>query len=392
MFQDIKLWTEPVRQLSNMDLKCEMDIHDHSFLCGMIKDKKPGKVLEIGVAEGGTTAIIVNSLSILGKRCEVYSVDLSRTLYCDEGKMTGYEYNRVLPYISTTDIDHNFLLGKTVASQIDKIGGGIDFVIIDTTHKLPGEIMEFLCVLPYLNRDAVVVLHDTNLNYLRAAYGNRSWIISSKESVATKLLFSSVKGNKYLPITQEGLPNITAFTVSDDTYSYIEDVFYSLTFTWTYMPGADMLNEYRNIFKRHYSKECLKLYDIAILNNQRILNRMQLAETIMEENISKYRFPYHVVPNGSRIVLYGAGAAGREVYDAQIKRDIYKIVLWVDKNYEDYADQGFNVEAPDNMSKSEFDFIIVAVESDTMFQDIKQDIVVNGWDAGRPILGPISKY
>ena len=43
---------------------------------------------------------------------------------------------------------------------IDEIGSDIDFLILDTLHIVPGEILDFLVCLPYLTKDAIVVLHD----------------------------------------------------------------------------------------------------------------------------------------------------------------------------------------------------------------------------------------
>lgn len=393
MIFNIALWDDPIRQLkAQTKFVCEMDSYDLAFLCGMIKNKEPKKLVEIGVAEGGTTAVIVKSLSMLGGKREVFSVDLNETLYCDNRKRTGYEYDRLMPYIDKTDIVHNILLGEIIAKQIDKIGSGIDFVIIDTTHKLPGEVLDFLCVFPYLTRDATVVLHDTNLNYIKAISGSRSRLLDSTESVATKFLFSAVTAEKYLKITESGLPNIAAFTIKKDTYEHIIDLFYLLSFTWAYIPEKNMLNDYRNIYARHYDKMCLEIYDIAVTINQKIDRRMELAKNIHEENINKYRFPYNEISRGGKIVLYGAGGVGREIYEVQKNRGIYDIVLWVDINFENCIQEGLNVDNPKKMLTTEFEYIVVAVEEEKTFRLIHQEIRLNGWDRGKPILGPISQY
>ena len=59
MIFNIALWDDPIRQLkAQTKFVCEMDSYDLAFLCGMIKNKEPKKLVEIGVAEGGTTAVI----------------------------------------------------------------------------------------------------------------------------------------------------------------------------------------------------------------------------------------------------------------------------------------------------------------------------------------------
>lgn len=93
MYERIELWSEPAEKLCGKHkFICEMSSHDHSFLCGMIKKVKPQKLVEIGVAEGGTTAVIMEALTMLGLNSEVWSVDLSENFYCDSTKKTGYEY------------------------------------------------------------------------------------------------------------------------------------------------------------------------------------------------------------------------------------------------------------------------------------------------------------
>lgn len=389
----VELWEKPAQELhGKAEFICEMSNQDHAFLCGLMKDKEPKKILEIGIAEGGTTAVIVNCLSLLGNKCDVYSVDLSESCYYDNQKKTGYEYERLAQYIDRTNVTHHILLGKIIAKQLEKIGGGIDFAIIDTTHQLPGEILDFLCILPYLTKDATVVLHDVDLNYIRAVHGTRRQVLKSKNCVSTKLLFSTVTAEKYLSANQEGLFNIAAFMISEDTRKYVKDLFYLLTSTWSYVPGENMLKDYRDVYERYYDKNCLELYDIAVKNNQKISKRMYLAKISQEEKLESYQFPYDKIPDGSKIVLYGAGVVGREIYKTQKSRGLYHIVAWLDQNYKEYMNEGLEVESPESIRDKEFDFIVVAVKKEDIFKSIQRDIILNKWDAGKPIIGPIFKY
>lgn len=390
MFNTIELWDVPAQLLhSKTEFRCEMSEHDHSFLCGLIKYRKPKKLVEIGVAEGGTTAVIMNTLSLLDLNCEVWSVDLSDTLYCDNTKRTGYEYERLKPYIDGKNIKHQILLGKTIAGQIDVIGNNIDFAIIDTTHCLPGEILDFLCIRPYLTENAMVVLHDVNLNYVRTIKGTYSQMMHSGASVATKLLFSAITADKYMTMDQGKLPNIAAFTISKDTYKYINDLFYLLTLSWAYIPTDAVLNEYRNVLDKNYDTFSMELYDIALSNNREMEERRE-----KKEDIRKNRFPYNMVPIGSRIVLYGAGMVGREIYEVQKEKGLYEIVAWVDKKYEEYNSRGGKkeVESPEMLLKLDYDYIIVAVEERRIFDAIQKEILINKWNTGKAIIGPMSEF
>lgn len=42
------------------------------------------------------------------------------------------------------DIKHQFLLGKAIPFVLERIGKDIDFLILDTAHCLPGELLDFI--------------------------------------------------------------------------------------------------------------------------------------------------------------------------------------------------------------------------------------------------------
>ena len=87
MFNKTIPWEKPVQKLkSKMDFICEMSDYEQYFLCGLIRDRKPKKVVEIGIAEGSTTAVIYEALSLLGRQCEMYSIDIDEQLYYDRDK------------------------------------------------------------------------------------------------------------------------------------------------------------------------------------------------------------------------------------------------------------------------------------------------------------------
>lgn len=56
---DVELWNEPGEILrTNEAFVCEMSVQNHAFLSGIIKEKRPKKIVELGVAEGGTTQFL----------------------------------------------------------------------------------------------------------------------------------------------------------------------------------------------------------------------------------------------------------------------------------------------------------------------------------------------
>ena len=151
---------------------------------------------------------------------------------------------------------HEFHLGKVLPQVIDEIGGEIDFVILDTVHGLPGEVLDFIAVLPFLKIDSIVVLHDVSLN-------QREY--PSAES--NGILLSAVTAEKFLNFDEQALfryPNIGAFKVSEQTAEHIDNVFLSLVLNWKYLPSDKELVAYRRHYKRFYPVELCEIFQEAI--------------------------------------------------------------------------------------------------------------------------------
>lgn len=68
----------------------EMSEFESAFLCGAIKQFRPKKIVEVGVAGGGTTAIILQALEDLGESYEMHSIDAAPTFYRDKTKPAGF--------------------------------------------------------------------------------------------------------------------------------------------------------------------------------------------------------------------------------------------------------------------------------------------------------------
>ncbi|MBR2216004.1 MAG: class I SAM-dependent methyltransferase [Selenomonadaceae bacterium] len=164
----------------------EMTDFDSAFLCGLIKKFRPRKLLELGVASGGTTAVMLQCLSDLNLDYEFHSVDISPVLYTNNQKRTGYIADLVketLPHVN-----HKLHLGHGIPYFLPKIGGGIDFVLLDTTHFMPGEVLDFIAVLPYLTNNAVVCVHDIAISQAPRLH----------TAHACSILFSSVTARKFM--------------------------------------------------------------------------------------------------------------------------------------------------------------------------------------------------
>lgn len=173
----------------------------------------------------------------------------------------------IIPPQSTLIGNHKLYLGKYLPQVIDKIGDGIDFVILDTVHYTPGELFDFPVMLPYLKDGAIVVLHDVSLN-------QRNMKIHAPDAHATGLLFSAVTSpEKFLNSESADnlpfrYPNIAAFKVNEQTRKHIENVFLALMLTWHYLPKDDEVNIYREFYTTHYPADLITIFDETVRFNR----------------------------------------------------------------------------------------------------------------------------
>ena len=242
---------------------------------------------------------------------------------------------------------------------MEEIGDGVDFVILDTMHILPGELLDFLTILPYMNKRSVVCLHDISLNQ-----------ITERQNIATNVLFNSVAADKILNYLPEKsrygweYPNIAAFQINEDTKKYIGNIFGALTLNWTYVPDRSELNLYRTSYSS-YGTEMLRLFDNAVLFNQ---------------PHEQYLFPHEKIKDGSRVFLYGAGNVGQAYYRQIVKDRSVKLVAWVDNSYENFKEKEYECEitSPNEIEKVFFDFAVIAIWTDDIAMSVKIWMIEKG--------------
>lgn len=391
-YKTIDKWYEPADMLRAKEgFQCEMDREDHGFLCGMIKKIRPCKIVEIGVAEGGTTSVIINALSMCGNEaCEVVSVDLNEKLYVDSQRQTGYQYEMMRKYIdlSHCSIQHTFMLGEPISERIEEIGGGIDLVIIDTTHRLPGEILDFLCVLPYMKEDGGVVLHDVNLNYRRSF--DARFYEGSGQRIATKVLLAAVSGCKYLEAAAGTYANIGAVEVNEQTRENIEDLFMILSATWDYKVSKRMLSSYREIYARHYSEICLELFDASVKSNETIWKNTEFNRLKERLRSIAVGIPYNDIPYGSRIAVYGSGERADSLMLLALVTEYFEVAVCVDDNWRELEKE--KIQMPSALKQTEFDFLIITDQNRLSWQQKKNYIISEKIASAEQILAVTSEF
>lgn len=261
---------------------------ESAFLCGMLKKYRPKKIVELGVAAGGSTAIILQCLEDIGQKYVMHSIDAGQKFYADKTKDTGciidyIKENNIIPPPPRTELCGSHTMHRrTIFSLIkDEIGDEIDFVVLDVAHIVPCETLEFLAILPYLSKNAIIVMHDV-------AYCLQSFP-EFRGSYAAGALFSAVVADKFINFTPDNVdliytyPNIGAFQVGEKTWENIENVFLTLMLCWKYWPNRQHLRAYYEIYEKNYSPECCKIFEQAMRMNFLNLRITREAKKMAQE-------------------------------------------------------------------------------------------------------------
>ena len=345
-----------LKKITHVPGEPEMKESESAFLCGLINKYNPKVVTEVGIASGATSAIMLNCLSKLGGKRVLNSIDYSKEFYRDNSKTSGFLGSEAYEIIDNDEIQHNILLGDVACVHESYIKES-DMVVIDTVHSLPGEVLDFLTILPILKNGTVVVLHDV------------AWHLKGRLdfTYATGLLYSNVCAEvKYINHDNNRYPNIAAFVIDDNTHRNIDDLFLSLTVTWAYIPDKRQIDEYRASLNRYFDKRQVEFFDEIL--------RMQ--KMVYASKNKLFRFPYASIEPNDRVIIYGAGAVGKEYYRQAKVSNCCEIIAWVDKKYESMPT--LRVDSLDALNTMDYDYVIIAIENEETVSEVKIELLEMG--------------
>ena len=301
-YREVREYSESVRNAKRIcELHTEMTDSQLGFLCGLIKESQPKKIVEVGVASGGTSLVIIQCLKELNLKSSFFSVDLNERLYSDSQKETGYIVKDAEKQKEYQITDHKYFLGHYLPEVLEEIGEGIDFLILDTVHHMPGELLDFLAGAPFLSDGAMVVLHDVALQHEPK---------TDNYCYATQVLFSCVTGTKYLNNNIK-YPNIAAFQVGKETKNNLTDVFNALSLTWNYKPFLEEIQIYRLWYEKYFNDFNCRLFEQAVEMNYHTLS-------VTDPGFNDYMNTLccSVLGMYEKVYLYGAGKRGKLFYKA----------------------------------------------------------------------------
>ena len=248
------------KELDDSDNKeyVEMSAEELWFLKHLFKKFNPKKIVEVGTSFGGSAIIILNAIDDL-KDSKLYSIDL------DKGNHVGKCLHK---YFQNLMKKWTLFTGNIATAFLEEIGNNIDMAFFDTSHQEPGEIMDFLMVLPFLKENAIVAFHDIAIQITHSPERNE-W--------APYIIFNGIRGEKYLPSGDDILKqNIGAAILDTNQKKYYQEYFRLLGGQWQYLPKEEHVIQLRNFFKKYYEKdckECLIIFEEAISFNRDFVKR-----------------------------------------------------------------------------------------------------------------------
>ena len=245
--------------------------NQREFINGAIRRFRPKKIVEIGVREGCGSSIILNAIQDL-KSSHLYSIDL------DKRNFIGKCAQSLFPNLLSK---WTLYKGNIAAKFIEEIGKDIDMVLIDSAHFEPGEILDFLIVLPFLSEEAIIIMHDI-ANQITAPRKYRGWL-GKRNEWAPYTIFNSIRGKIYLPSGKNLLSHdIGARKLDINQKQYYHDYFRILGGQWQYFPKENYIKEMSRYFEKYYDNDCMNIFKEAINFNRKFVKENPMTNLYNE--------------------------------------------------------------------------------------------------------------
>jgi len=249
----------------------ELSNNEAYFLNGIIRKFKPNHCLELGVSRGGSSIIILNALKDINNSFLV-SLDINENCYNNKNEKTGYAVNKYFPELAINK--WQLFTGRQPHIFLSKLKMKFDFLFLDTVHYAPGEMINFIEVLPFLEENTIVVLHDIIFHLPSLNYYNQK---DTKIHPSQIYLISSLIGEKIILASKNNnIENIGAVILYPNQEKYYLNYFLLLLSPWNYLPKDTFIDELIKFVKTYYKKEIyISLFNRSIEENKLYIKKYE---------------------------------------------------------------------------------------------------------------------
>jgi predicted O-methyltransferase YrrM len=146
-------------------------LRDAEFLLEMVTAQAPVRVVEVGVAAGVSSAVLLYSLDTLpgeGWQRELISCDSQAGCYFDASRPTGGAVGEIYPRFRSHWRLETGIGARELARTIQP--GSVDLTFIDANHSHPWPLLDLLHLTACAKPGSWVVLHDINLPVLKPQF------------------------------------------------------------------------------------------------------------------------------------------------------------------------------------------------------------------------------
>jgi predicted O-methyltransferase YrrM len=144
-------------------------VEDARFLHDLVIDTRPLIVIEVGVASGCSSVVLLKALAQVhgadADRWCLHAYDVADRCYFDASHPTGAAVAEFAPHL----LSHYRLTQGDARTARQHVGAGsVRFAFVDANHFHPWPVLDLLALLPTLAPGAWVALHDVRLPRLQA--------------------------------------------------------------------------------------------------------------------------------------------------------------------------------------------------------------------------------
>ena len=185
-------------------------------------------------------------------------MDRTRKYYRNKTLEVGYKLNEFPELLNKWKL----YTGKQPHKFLEKLNLKFDFLFLDTAHSFPGEIINIIEALPFLEENAIVIIHDIIYHFYKGKYFHPANIY----------LFSELVGDKvFIPQQKYGIENIGAVFLESNQRKYYINYFILLLSPWQYSPKDIYIKELQIFISKYYKKNIyLYLFNKAVETNKNL--------------------------------------------------------------------------------------------------------------------------